>query len=224
MFSYGNEYGHPIGRNHYADANLGLILDIFRSFTGPDWRPVRVETDNRKTQDIHMLEDFLESPVEGQKPALSLIFPAADLDTPNPKTACAREALTLRDIDFLENEKPPISTTEVVTAVVHLRLLGGLTDIAGAAQHLHTGVRTLQRRLSVEGMSYRRILLEQRNARALHLLRETDFSVTDIAVALGYEYAGDFTRAFSRYYGFAPTAIHGRASSQSDLKGPLHVT
>ena len=65
------------------------------------------------------------------------------------------------------------------------RLQGGLTDIEGARRHMRLGVRTLQRHLAVEGVSYRTIVARERCRRALDLLSETRLSITAISRALG---------------------------------------
>ncbi|MFZ1575243.1 MAG: helix-turn-helix transcriptional regulator [Chromatiaceae bacterium] len=61
--------------------------------------------------------------------------------------------------------------------------------------------RTLNRRLQAEGTSLRTLLDESRYRIARQLLRDTLFSVEDLAVALGYADATAFSRAFRRWSG-----------------------
>jgi AraC-like DNA-binding protein len=44
-------------------------------------------------------------------------------------------------------------------------------------------------------------------ARARTLLLETELSITQIALEVGYEYAGNFTTAFKRYFGVPPNVM-----------------
>ena len=63
--------------------------------------------------------------------------------------------------------------------------MDGKTDIEGTAAMAKMGVRTLQRCLNQEGLSYRDLLGLVRSERAKALLRETDLPVTEVAMTLG---------------------------------------
>mgnify|MGYP001787607280 CR=1 FL=1 len=67
--------------------------------------------------------------------------------------------------------------------------------------------RTLQRAMAKEGLNYSDLLVELRMRRALHWLDHTDRPVMDIASALGYTDASNFTRAFRRHTGMSPRAF-----------------
>ena len=207
-FSYFISREHPLGRNHLTNATVGVMLDVMRHYRGKEWLPIRIETDSRKAKDSTFLEEFVEVPVESGKAAISLIFPAIELDAPNPHQDTAFADYTLGDLGMLLNEIPPCTFGAAVSQVVRMRLLDGLIDLEGTARQLKLGVRSLQRRLSIEGESYRNILARERCSRATDLLSGKDNSITEIARMLGYEYAGDFTRAFTKAKGFPPSAIH----------------
>ena len=106
---------------------------------------------------------------------------------------------------LLEDQALPSKTVFAVIKIVRLRLLGGFTDIEGVARHLCLSTRSLQRRLTDAGVNYRTILATERYRRALTLLQETEHSITDIAMMLGYSYAEDFTRAFNKLHGCSPS-------------------
>ena len=102
---------------------------------------------------------------------------------------------------------PPHNMTDAVSRVVHLRLMSGLTDIDGVAAHLKLGVRALQRRLSVEGESYREILAREKYCRAFGLLTDSSLSISEVSRNLGYATVGDFTRFFTRRHGHSSNVI-----------------
>ena len=206
-WSYFTGFNHMADRYHYTTANIGLMLDIIRHYCGPEWLPDRIETDNHRDQ-RSSLDEFFETPVENQHAALSLIFPASDLDKVNPNPVSNTNTLTFNDVNTLMSSRPPgDSEAEIVASVVRFRLLTGLSDIEGASRHLSVGVRSLQRRLAKEGTNYRIILSRERYRRALGLIRQTELSMTDIALALGYTYSEDFTRAFTKMHGFPPSVV-----------------
>jgi AraC-like DNA-binding protein len=57
-----------------------------------------------------------------------------------------------------------------------------------------------------------RYLQRRRVERAMYLLRETDRSVTDICLEVGFTSLGTFSRTFRRIVGASPTTYRRRAS------------
>ena len=206
-FSYYDSLEHPVGRKHVTNATVGVMLDIMRYYTGKNWLPIRIEVETPEARDSTFLEAFYEVPIESGKSAISFIFSAKDLNAPNPCQGSAFADYTLLDLGVLMDEAPPSTMADAVTQVVRMRLLAGLIDIDGAAYQLKLGVRSMQRRLSVEGGSYRNILAKEKVNRAIALLSESNYSITKIAMMLDYEYVGDFTRAFTKEKGYPPSAF-----------------
>ena len=66
-------------------------------------------------------------------------------------------------------------------------------------------VRTLQRRLSEQGITYSHLLEELRHDTAISLLRDPSLKVSDIGRELGYRDPAIFTRAFRRWTGVTPS-------------------
>ena len=69
--------------------------------------------------------------------------------------------------------------------------------------------RTLQRRLSKQGMSYSRLLDEVRFHKAQELFLRQE-KISDVAAFLGYADTGSFTRAFERWTGMSPLQYRKR--------------
>ena len=90
------------------------------------------------------------------------------------------------------------------------------------ARVLVTSERTLQRRLTGEGTSFRDLVDEVRRSRALALLKE-DASVAELAFLLGYAEETTFYRAFRRWTGSTPESWRSndeRATPQSVSRSP----
>ena len=206
-FSYCINKGHPVGQYHVSAGSLGVMLDVIRYYMGKDWLPVRIETDTPESQSLRFLEEYYGVPVKGEQTGIGLIFPTKDLDTPNPNPGTKFSGYTLRDLGLLMVEEPPRTLIDAVVQVVRLRLLAGFVDLDGAARQLGLGTKVLQRRLAIEGESYRSILKRERHIHAIDLLTEKNHSISEIAKKLGYEYPGDFSRAFAKVEGIAPRAF-----------------
>ena len=72
------------------------------------------------------------------------------------------------------------------------------------ASILNLSPRTLERRLSLQGASFRDIARKARHESACALLKTGHLNITQIAYQLGYSDAANFTRAFRRESGMAP--------------------
>jgi AraC-like DNA-binding protein len=81
-----------------------------------------------------------------------------------------------------------------------LRRLGGREDgIAAVARELHMTERTLRRKLTSEGVSYRQIVDEVRAAVTKDLLTVQKLTATEAAYRLGFRDLSSFLRAQSRW-------------------------
>jgi AraC-like DNA-binding protein len=92
------------------------------------------------------------------------------------------------------------------------RDLAGATVVT-AARALGMSVRSLQRRLLDEGLSFRDLLDEARFERAAQLLTDTDDKIGAIARDAGFESESAFAAFFRRRSGLSPTEWRARQSS-----------
>ncbi|MFS4488541.1 helix-turn-helix transcriptional regulator [Dietzia kunjamensis] len=86
---------------------------------------------------------------------------------------------------------------------------GDWPSMAEVAADLHIDERTLRRRLTVEGTSFRRLVDEVRHGRALELLGQ-GAAVSEVARELGYSETATFTRSFTRWEGVSPSRLRER--------------
>lgn len=78
-------------------------------------------------------------------------------------------------------------------------------SIEMVAKMMRMGRRTLSRKLSKEKMSFQEIRTRVRRDYARNFLIGSDFSITDIAIKVGFAEPSDFTRAFQRWEGITPS-------------------
>jgi AraC-like DNA-binding protein len=78
-------------------------------------------------------------------------------------------------------------------------------EIHSVAAELHVSVRTLQRMLRIEGLSYRDLQRGARERAAKQMLRSTDLGVGEIGRRLGYHDTTNFCAAFRVWTGITPT-------------------
>lgn len=90
-----------------------------------------------------------------------------------------------------------------VRTVIGDLLLTGQPTLDLAAKSLGNSPRTLQRRLAEMGLSFSKMIDEERFIKARQLILERN-KMSEIATRLGYADAGSFTRAFERWTGMSP--------------------
>jgi AraC-like DNA-binding protein len=72
------------------------------------------------------------------------------------------------------------------------------------AARLALSLRTLQRRLREAGLSFSQLVVQTRQKRVLHYLREPALELAEIAFLVGFSEPGLLSRAFRRWTGPSP--------------------
>jgi AraC-like DNA-binding protein len=85
------------------------------------------------------------------------------------------------------------------------RLDHGEPSQEDVAELLNMSARTLQRKLSDGGVTYKQILDETRRVLALAYLSTPRHTVSDVTYMLGFSAGSSFTRAFRRWTGQSPS-------------------
>ncbi|MEO0697678.1 MAG: AraC family transcriptional regulator ligand-binding domain-containing protein [Pseudomonadota bacterium] len=91
-----------------------------------------------------------------------------------------------------------------VRIAVSQALSEGVPAVSDIASQLGMSGRTLQRRLSDKGASFQSLVDLARRELAEQLLRDTDYSLAEVAFLTGFAEQSGFTRAFKRWAGQTP--------------------
>ncbi len=105
--------------------------------------------------------------------------------------------------DLLEHRGLGDDPLYPVREAVSTQLPTGNTTLESTAKRLGVSDRTLQRRLSERGLSFREILSSERQRLAKTLL-QNEHPVSEVALLLGYSEQTTFARAFRRWTGMSP--------------------
>lgn len=141
---------------------------------------------------------------------LFTVVPRFDADHGALVVAAAMLARPLRTSDAAVREAlgtgPTTSITEEVTTHVRawVRESPAIEDVARA---LGMSMRTLQRRLGEEGVTFRQLVLDTKMDVAKQLLEQRNLSVKRVAAAVGFASVAAFSTAFSTHTGTSPTAF-----------------
>ena len=102
------------------------------------------------------------------------------------------------------------------------QLFQGHPGILRTAAALGSSVRTVQRRLAREGLTYSDIVDRVRHQEARRLLEVPGIRLADIATDLGFGDPSSFTRAFGRWAGTAPIRYRRSLRERNDRGTGAH--
>lgn len=134
-----------------------------------------------------------------------MIFPAKFLEIPlvmaDPLSARLAREQCKRELNALLKHSNFIG---LVYELVYDEALG-FSSMQEVAKKLHLSERTLQRKISKEGQSFRMIVDGIKQQKAIILLKRKQLSLEFIAEKLGYMDVTSFSRAFKRWTGKTPS-------------------
>lgn len=194
-----------LGMRLSNEATIASIVSISREASSQELRPLAVFFKHPAPASVAEHERHFGCPVHFASDRDALLVSSATLETPN-KVADAGIASFFdthleADLAKLEDES---SLERRVRSRISRSLSEGLPTISDVAGHLHMSGRTLQRRLAERGASFQILLDETRRRLAERLLRETDYSLAEVAFMTGFAEQSSLTRAFKRWAGRTP--------------------
>ncbi len=214
--SYQNAGRGARGYVHVASGTLAVLLSLFKPYVPTDWRPRSIHLDVPRPTNVTAFEDVFGCPVIFGAPAIKVHFDSALLDMRALRRPLA-PVVTRGDLARARIEPESLRHFQgVVIAQIWTQVLAGGVSIEVTARALGIGARTLQRVLQQDGTDFRRMTSAVRVERAKELLSETDASVTEISVTLGYSAPANFARAFRKATGSAPQDFRNKLVSIID--------
>lgn len=186
-----------------AYGTAGNFMSIPKHYISPNWRPAAIEFDFPKPVRAFEAAEALGCPVRYNADNLAIVISNADLATPLRQKMAS---VTYRDIVRENAGGPPNTYTGHVSEIMRMQLIENRLSVERTASILDTGVRTLQRRLNSDGLTFRDLTNRIRLERSTELLHLEDQTITSISNALGYSSPNSFTRAFKSQTGLSPRA------------------
>lgn len=186
------------------DAAFATFVELGRRGSGVHIFPLSVEL-ARPESGHDGLADFFGCAVRFGAERNALVFDAADLSRPFPShnpelLEMLNPALTAA---LAEASAPSTISLQVKSALKRI-LASGRPEMAEVAREMGMSERTLQRRITEEGTSFRQLMLETRQEVVRHLLSEPSIEIEEVACLLGYEDTNSFYRAFRAWEGTTP--------------------
>lgn len=186
------------------DAAFASFIELGRGGTGRDIRPRRLELSGTG-RDITKHAEYLGCPVVQGVARSALVLDRADLDAAmvshNPDMLDVLDSHLAR---HWQEHLSKASVTEQVKWVLKRLLAGQAPDVNAVAQELGLTARTLQRRITDEGGSFRQVLADVRRELVRQYLADPAIHMNEVAYLLGYDDTSSFYRAFRSLEGTTP--------------------
>lgn len=180
------------------------ILSIAQRGTGQPIHAKRVEF---QRPEVHraIYEKHFQCRVKYKAAKNVLVFNKSDMDT----------AFLTYNADLLAAVAPQLEAElkqqlaeknfrEQVKGTLKRLLAGERPAIEHVARELRLSKRTLQRRLTEDGITFQQLMEEARRELAQHYLLHSSLELNETAYLLGYEDANSFFRAFHEWEGTSP--------------------
>jgi AraC-like DNA-binding protein len=187
-----------------VDACFAWIVGIGRRGTGLPVNPKRIEF-QRPEKHRKMHEAHFRCPVNFAARQNVLVFSKADIDRPFLTHNADLLAMVAPQLEAeLTRQLAQKTISEQVKGIVKKLLAGRRPALQDVARELHLSTRTLQRRLTDEGVTFQHLMEGARRELAQHYLLHSSLELSETAYLLGYEDANSFFRAFHHWEGTSP--------------------
>lgn len=198
-----------------VDTCFAWIVSIARCGTSAAMRPKRVEF-RRPLAHRDVYESYFRCPVQFRASQNLLVFHRRDLDTPLTTYNAELFAIVAPQLEAqLSRQQVEKTISEQAKGVLKRLLAGQRPGLQDVARELRLSTRTLQRRLTEEGVSFQQLMKKARQELARHYLLHSFLELNETAYLLGYEDASSFFRAFHCWEGTSPGEWRSRRTASA---------
>ncbi|OAN11695.1 AraC family transcriptional regulator [Photobacterium jeanii] len=174
-----------------------FLNELLASLIGDEWQAKEIGIQHHDATDFQFLPQLRDVQFYTTRPVTAILLPDDVLNQP----AQLKESSEGCDL----GDAIPSSFLAVFKLVISPYLSTGKLPIKWAAQILNLNVRTIQRRLDIEGVTYSDVIEQMVLEHALTMLKTSSHPITAIAIKLGYSDSAHFTRAFKRQMKMTPS-------------------
>lgn len=187
------------------DASMATLVHMSRFIYGNEFKPLHMMVMRARPACMSDYTAYFQCGIEFEAEYNGFIIAREMMEKPLP-TGHQNLAL-LHDqvlIDYLSKLGKADISMQVKKKLVD-NLSSGVVTEEKMAESLHMSLRSLQRKLQQQGTNYKKLLDETRKELALSYVKDKQRSFSEITFLLGFSEQSNFTRAFKRWKGVAPS-------------------
>lgn len=190
-----------------AEMTLMAAVTLVRFLYDVTWKPSAVHFEHQAPDDISEHIKLLGSNIHFNKPINSLFFEKKLLDTPvhNIDLQLKKSlSITMEQLLSISKQQLEQDWLHPFQERIIESLENGVPKIDDIAEQMFMSKRTLQRKLSNDGLSFLGAIESIRYKLASNYLSASELVLQDIAIVLGYSNVSSFSRAFKRWTNITP--------------------
>lgn len=188
-----------------VDGTLAFTIREYHELTRKQHYPTKIHLPFRKPKSTSEYERLFQCPIYFGKNEIAMFFQKSHLEE---KVVTSDFQLLRVLVTHAEERIKEINIEkgffEQVKASVASLIKPEFPSLEQVASHFNMSVRSMQRKLSNEGHSFKEIIETLRQEFAFSYLKKSELSIADIAYLLNYNDASGFIRSFKRWTGHTP--------------------
>jgi len=207
VYLYRDAYRHGIALSNQATFSATVV--VLQAMTEHPIYPVEVAFKHTAPTDLSGYQEAFQCPVLFNQADNYMAYRTEDLER---RTAKADRSINAFLLERVEEETKGIEVgqhkiTTDVEQLIQEALPSGIPGIGEIGKHMGMSGRTLTRRLSEQGFTFRTLVRQTQERIARELLLDPARSIGEIAYQTGFSEQSAFNRAFKRWTGDSPTAF-----------------
>lgn len=202
---------------HISEEHLASWITFARTMLGSDKRAIVADFMHPPPAELGEHQRIFNCELRFRQPCTAISFPREYLSMPLREKNPELQALLDQHANqsLLQLKPTDDQAIDQVRRTINDLLLEGTPAIETVAARLDTAPRSLQRRLSNAGWSYKELLDDLRRNLAVEYMRDGQLSILDIAFTLGFAEQSSFQRAFKRWTGQTPGQYRQQISGKA---------
>ncbi|MEX0298683.1 MAG: AraC family transcriptional regulator ligand-binding domain-containing protein [Kordiimonas sp.] len=198
---------HPVLQQR-AVASL-LPFSVLGKSTAGGALPSRVWLQLEEPANSSLFTELFGVPVSYGEPTNGVAWDKQVLQQRMPDANSALNELLLQHVKMELNQQLTVAAkvTTIIQELIEVTDTDGpvTLNLDYCAEIIGTSRRSLQRALEAEGVNFRNLLSDVRRQRAEYMLKNTTFTISEIAEKLGYSESAAFVRAFHAWKQTSPS-------------------
>lgn len=189
------------------ECTLASATSLVRQTAWQPFRPRAVYLQHAAPAITADHEKYFGCPVHFGAPVDGLAIAADDLVRPN---RLGDDGLSRFLLQHLDQEVRAVASEESLEErlrrAISRSLSAGVPRVADVARGLAMSERTLHRRLTDDGLTFRAVVDATRREMAENLLQQSQYTLSEVGFLTGFSEQSSFQRAFKRWNGQTPKA------------------
>lgn len=215
----GLDLGETVDSRQSIELAVGATHQILRGFLGSRWQPVTVGFTHPAPADTSTYRRIFGNTVEFEYETTGIVFYANDLNAPNQLSDELLRPYARQLLDALpaSTETTALDRTRELIEVL---LPTGRCSVEQVARSLGVDRRTVHRQLAASGETFTSVLNSVRISFAERFVTNPRYSLTEVALLLGFSTPGSFTRWFRSQFDQTPSEWRAAQIGFRESSGP----